>query len=89
LLFSGSQFGWSQELPEFRPRRVVDKQFRPITKPSLTSGAEAASLLRPEELVLGVVMDGEARAYPINMLTGPRREIINDRLGDRDIAATW
>jgi hypothetical protein len=32
---------------------------------------------------------GESRADPINMLTGPQREIINDRLGGRAIAATW
>jgi hypothetical protein len=41
------------------------------------------------ELVLGVVVNGEARAYPINMLTGPSREIINDTLGGTAIAATW
>ena len=32
---------------------------------------------------------GQARAYPINMLTGPSREIINDVLGGVPIAATW
>ena len=41
------------------------------------------------ELVLGVVIHGAARAYPINMLTGPSREIINDSLGGQAIAATW
>jgi hypothetical protein len=39
--------------------------------------------------VLGVVVGKEARAYPINMLTNPTREIINDKLGGRAIAATW
>jgi hypothetical protein len=42
-----------------------------------------------QELVLGVVVNGEARAYPINMLTGGNREIINDVVGGRAIAATW
>lgn len=42
-----------------------------------------------KELVIGVVINGKARAYPINMLTGPSREIINDMLGNRAIAATW
>jgi hypothetical protein len=46
-------------------------------------------VVRPNELVLGVVVEGKARAYPINMLTGPRREIINDELGGKAIAATW
>jgi len=42
-----------------------------------------------DELVIGVVIDGEARAYPINQLTGPDREIINDELAGTAIAATW
>jgi hypothetical protein len=41
------------------------------------------------ELVLGLTLGGAARAYPINMLTGPQREIVNDELGGRAIAATW
>jgi hypothetical protein len=36
-----------------------------------------------------VMINGESRAYPINMLTGPSREILNDRLGGTAIAATW
>ena len=42
-----------------------------------------------DDLVLALTVKGEARAYPINMLTGPRREIINDTLGGLAIAATW
>jgi hypothetical protein len=38
--------------------------------------------------VLGVRVGKDARAYPINMLTGPDREIINDTLGEKAIAAT-
>ena len=41
------------------------------------------------ELVIGVEIDGQARAYPINQLTGPSREIINDVLAGTAIAATW
>jgi hypothetical protein len=52
-------------------------------------GSDVEDEVTAKELVLGVVVNGEARAYPINMLTGPQREIINDRLGGRAIAATW
>ena len=41
------------------------------------------------DLVIGLTIGTAARAYPLNMLTGPRREIINDELGGRAIAATW
>ena len=50
---------------------------------------EAASELKPDELVLGVQVGGEARAYPINMLSGPNREILNDTLDGQPIAVTW
>jgi hypothetical protein len=75
---------------EFRPRRVVPHPLPAITNAPFVSASEAtAKLVQDEELVLGVVVQGRARAYPINMLTGPRREIINDELGGQAIAATW
>lgn len=75
----------------FDPRTVIDHSFPPIVNPETLSvgDAEAADRVRDDELVLGVVVNGEARAYPINTLNGPRREIINDELGGRPIAATW
>ena len=72
----------------FRPRRLLKEQ-PAITQFDTKSAAEAAGVLDPNELVLGVVIGDEARAYPINMLTGPRREIINDVINQRPIAATW
>lgn len=42
-----------------------------------------------DDLVLALSINSHARAYPINMLTGPRREIINDTLDGTAIAATW
>jgi len=44
---------------------------------------QAKGKVEGDELVLVVDIDGVARAYPINMLTGPAREIINDKLGGR------
>lgn len=77
--------------PSFDPITVIDRAFPAITDPPLMGAreAESSSVVRDEELVLGVVVGEEARAYPINQLTGPRREIINDALGGRAIAATW
>ena len=73
---------------EFKPRQVV-KPFKPIRDPKVVEAASAGDLVRGDELVLGVLIEKQARAYPINMLTSPTREIINDTLGDRKIAATW
>lgn len=73
----------------FKPQVVIPKRFPTITEFQVKSGAEVNEDINPSELVLGVALNGEARAYPINMLTGPRREIVNDKLGGTAIAATW
>lgn len=49
----------------------------PLTDPSVVS-AQAADL-QDDELVLGVVVNGRARAYPFRILE--QREIVNDRIG--------
>lgn len=72
----------------FEPIVVVER-FEPITNAPIIPGRKVEAQVTDGELVLGVVLNGEARAYPINMLTGPEREIINDTLGGRPIAATW
>ncbi len=81
------------ELPEpvaegFTPRRLMGPQ-KPITDAEFLRPEEVGDQVLGGELVLGVVANGEARAYPINMLSGARREIINDQLGGAPIAATW
>lgn len=75
--------------PDFNPKVVVRRSFPPITNPTLRTAAHAANQIGDAELVLGVEIDGKSRAYPINMLTGPSREIINDSIAGHAIAATW
>ncbi len=74
--------------PTFEPVRVVPP-FPAIVDAPFIDGSAVVGEVTDKELVLGVVVEGVARAYPVNMLTGPQREIINDRLGGRAIAATW
>ena len=72
----------------FRPQRVLPAQ-RPIVGAPVLPADQVRGPVADNELVLGVVVQGDARAYPINMLVGPQREIINDTLGGTAIAATW
>ena len=65
------------------PRPPIVKNFKRLT------ASEAQGKIHGDELVLAVKIGDEARAYPLNMLNGPTREIINDQLGGRAIAATW
>ena len=65
------------------------KPLKTIVDAPFIKAEQVEDQVADNELVLGLVINGKARAYPINMLTGPRREIINDTLGKREIAATW
>jgi hypothetical protein len=51
--------------------------------------AEWAQEIRDDELVVGVIAGGLARAYPINKINGPEREVVNDSLGGLPIVVTW
>ena len=83
-----AQCGSAEQEREFNPRQVVGA-VRAITDARISRPSEAKNQIGDSDLVIGVVIGGAARAYPINMLTGPQREIINDELGGRPIAATW
>lgn len=78
-----------QDRRVFLPRTIINRHLPPIVDAPVIPAADVDDEVGDNELVLGVVVGGEARAYPINMLTGPRREIVNDMLGGRAIAATW
>jgi hypothetical protein len=74
--------------PPYRPRQVLKTPMRAITDPMIIQLSAATVPLN--ELVLGVTTQGEARAYRINELTEPQREVINDHLlGGMPIAAAW
>ena len=73
---------------EFRPQHVLPRQ-PAIIHPPILAGSQIADEVTESDLILGVVVNGKARAYPINMLNGPFREIINDSLGGQPIAAMW
>ncbi len=49
--------------------------------------AEQANHLSPDEQVMGVVIHGEARAYPIRALID--HEIVNDEIQGQPIAITY
>ena len=57
-----------------------------IDMPHLVA-AEQASFLRPSDEIVGVEIDGHARAYPLHFLDG--REVVNDTLAHTPLAITW
>ena len=58
-----------------------------IDNPKFYSVTEADAEYVPDELVLGVTLNGESRAYSTSYLD--THEIVNDAVGGRKIAVTW
>ena len=73
----------------FMPQMVLPHPQPPVTDVKFVAADQADETLESDDLVLGVEINGVSRAYPIRMLFGPEREIINDELGGQAIAATW
>ena len=58
---------------------------KPIYEPTFISAAEAG--LKEADLVIGLSLNGDSRAYPVHILR--RREMVNDVVGGVPILATW
>jgi len=56
-----------------------------ITEPVYVSAS--AAKIEDDSYVLGVVIDGQARAYSLNLLNN--HEVVNDQIGDLPYAAVW
>ena len=86
-----SKFLGPDNLPSpetFVPEEAADRM-PPIANIRTLPAKEVSGEVKGEEMVIGVVLDGQARAYSVNMMTGPRREVFNDELAGHAIAATW
>jgi len=68
----------------FQPLLPFDA-IRPIYEPQFVTGDEAP--FDQEELVMGVAIQGEAKAYPVSVLRF--REMVDDELGGLPILVTW
>ena len=64
------------------PRDGIPAIYRPMFE-----SVEEASWLHDKDRVLAVVINGEARAYPIRILDW--HEIVNDKIGDQYFAVTY
>ena len=66
-----------------RPRDTIPAILEPVFAPL----KEASKWMESDELVLGIEIDGDARAYPIKILSW--HEVVNDVVAGRPVAATW
>jgi hypothetical protein len=58
-----------------------------LTQPEFRSADQADRLLKPGERVLGVALNGEAKAYPLRILNW--HELVNDSVGGQPVLVTW
>lgn len=58
-----------------------------IDKPKFVSAEEANKFLNDNELVLGISLNGDKRAYPFQILVW--HEIVNDIVGNKPVAITY
>lgn len=55
--------------------------------PEIVPASEAP--IGDDDIVMGIVYNGVARAYPVNYMNGPTNEVVNDVLGGTAVAPSW
>ncbi len=74
--------------PEDEIRTLLPKDGIPsIDDPKFATAKEAEKFMKPDEMVIGVNIGGDRRAYSVPLLSS--HEIVNDVVGGRKIAVTW
>lgn len=58
-----------------------------LTYPKHEASNAASAWLKDDDLVLGITVNGEARAYPIRIMNW--HEIVNDRIGSTSVVITY
>lgn len=73
--------GTWQDYEQLLPRGAISA----ITEPIYVDAADA--IIADDAYVLGVVVEGKALAYSLNLLND--HEVVNDRIGGTSFAAVW
>jgi hypothetical protein len=67
---------------------VLDRDSIPaIDDPQFESASKADKVIASDERVIGLIINGDARAYPITILSS--HEIVNDIVGGEPVSITW
>lgn len=74
-----------KDLPESYQQIIPRGRIAALDHPQYVSADEAE--IDDNTFVLGVVIEGQARAYSLNLLNN--HEVVNDRIGNTNFAAVW
>ena len=72
-------FDWREAIP----RDAIN----PVYSPKFVTASEIGEEVLGEELVMGLNIGGDARAYPVGIMRF--REIVNDEVGGVPLLVTW
>ena len=75
----------AEELPEGVEQILERGKIAAISNPQFVMADKAE--IADDAWVLGVEIDGQARAYSLNLLN--RHEVVNDQIGEKSFAAVW
>ncbi len=85
LGFTSTLYSQAEDLPKEFEQLLPRDQIAAISQPEFVSVDSAD--IADDSWVLGVVIDGQARAYSLNLLNS--HEVVNDRIGSTAFAAVW
>jgi hypothetical protein len=85
LMTRAPSFAAQQDTPPGYTPVPGRERLRAIDEPAVVGAAQAR--LRDDAWVVGVVIDGRARAYGLALLN--EHEVVNDRLVDTDFVVVW
>jgi carotenoid cleavage dioxygenase-like enzyme len=85
VLPTATAIAQQQDVPEGYVQILERGGIAAIDDPVYVPAAQAQ--IRDEAWVLGLVIDGQARAYSLELLNS--HEVVNDSIGDTDFAAVW
>jgi len=74
-----------EDMPEAFTQLLPRGKIASVDEPEFVAATEAE--MSDDAWVLGVVVEGQARAYSLNLLN--HHEVINDKIGDTAFAAVW
>ncbi len=85
LACSASPSSEEDTLPDDFQQIIPRGRIAAINDPKYVRAEEAR--IEDDSFVLGIVIDGQARAYSLNLLNA--HEVVNDEIGDTKFSAVW
>jgi len=73
------------DLGFYERERIPRDAIEPIYTPKFVSPEDAP--LRSDEIIMGLVVNGDARAYPVGLMRF--REMVNDEVGGIPVLVSW